>query len=87
MTKTNIREKTALLDKVVFGGISILGFDNKDNLITKDIVEMTSNANCRYITTSGQTFNRLLIENDGVIDRLIAGSKLMGGNRIDYNKK
>lgn len=84
MTKTNIREKTALLDKVVFGGISILGFDNKDNLITKDIVEMTSNANCRYITTSGQTFNRLLIENDGVIDRLIAGSKLMGGNRIDY---
>ena len=81
---TEIRQNTALLDKAVFGGISILGFDDKENLIKQDIVEMTSNKNCRYITASGETFNRLLIENDGVIDRMIAGSKLMDRKRIDY---
>lgn len=80
---TEIRENTALLDKMVLGGISILGFDNKENLIKNDIVEMTS-SKVKYITASGETFNRLLIENDGVIDRMVAGAKLMDNRRIDY---
>lgn len=80
---TEIRQNTALLDKAVFGGISILGFDNKENLIKHDIVEMTS-SKVKYVTASGETFNRLLIENDGVIDRMVAGAKLMDNRRIDY---
>lgn len=80
---TEIKESTALLDKIVLSGISILGFDSKENLIKNDIVEMTS-SKVKYITASGEKFNRLLIENDGVIDRMVAGSKLMGGKRIDY---
>lgn len=68
---------------MVLGGISILGFDSKENLMKNDIVEMTS-SKVKYITASGDTFNRLLIENDGVIDKMVAGSKLMGRKRIDY---
>lgn len=81
--KTEIRENTALLDKMVLGGISILGFDNKENLIKHGIVEMTS-SKVKYVTASGETFNRLLIENDGLIDRMVAGAKLMDKKRIDY---
>ena len=44
---------------------------------------MTS-SQVRYITASGQTFNKLLIENDGVINKLIAGSKIIGNKRVDY---
>lgn len=68
---------------MVLGGISILGFDDKENLIKNEIIEMTS-SKVKYITASGETFNKLLIENDGVIDRMVAGSKLMDRKRIDY---
>lgn len=80
---TEVKEKTALLDKMILAGISILGFKNKENLIQKGIVEMTS-SQVRYVTASGETFNKLLIENDGVINKLIAGSKIIGNKRVDY---
>ena len=50
---TEIRENTALLDKMVLGGISILGFDDKENLIKNEIIEMTS-SKVKYITASGE---------------------------------
>ena len=81
--KTEVKENTALLDKMVLGGISILGFDDKKKLVQDEILEMTS-SKVKYITASGEKFNRLMIENDGVIDKMVAGSKLMGGKRIDY---
>ncbi len=81
--KLQIKEKTALLDKAVFGNILILGFDDMKKLLNDNIVEMT-NAKVRYITASGQEFNRLLIESDGIIDRMVAGSKLMCHKRLDY---
>ena len=68
---------------MILGGISILGFKDKENLIQKGIVEMTS-SQVRYVTASGETFNKLLIENDGVINKLIAGSKIIGNRRVDY---
>ena len=80
---TEVKEKTALLDKIILGSINILEFRNIENLIQKGIVEMTS-SQVRYITASGQTFNKLLIENDGVINKLIAGSKIIGNKRVDY---
>lgn len=80
---TEIKESTALLDKMILSGISILGFDDKKKLVKNEILEMTSSP-VKYITASGEKFNRLLIENDGVIDKMVAGSKLMGGKRIDY---
>ena len=78
-----LKPRQALLDKAVFGNIGILGFDNIENLIKNDIVEITS-SKVKYITASGQVFNRLLIENDGVIDRMVAGSKLIQNKRVDY---
>lgn len=80
---TEVKEKTALLDKIILGSINILEFRNIENLIKNGIVEMTS-SQVRYITASGQTFNKLLIENDGVINKLIAGSKIIGNKRVDY---
>lgn len=83
LEKIQLREKTALLDKAVFGNIFILGFDDKQQLMNENIVELT-NSKVKYITANGQEFNRLLIENDGVIDKMVAGSKLMGNKRLDY---
>ena len=80
---TEVKEKTALLDKIILGSINILEFRNIENLIQKGIVEISS-SQVRYITASGQTFNKLLIENDGVINKLIAGSKIIGNKRVDY---
>ena len=78
-----LKPRQALLDKAVFGNIGILGFDDIENLIKNNIVEMTS-SKVKYITASGQEFNRLLIENDGVIDKMVAGSKLIQNKRVDY---
>ena len=82
-TEVKVREKTALLDKMIFSGIQILQFENIENLIQKDIVEMSS-SKVKYITASGVEFSKLLIEHDGVIDKMVAGSKIIGGKRVDY---
>lgn len=78
-----LNEQTALLDKAVFSNISILGFSNIENLIQRGIVEINTSP-VKYITAEGQEFNRLTIENDGLIDRLVAGAKLMNGKYINY---
>lgn len=78
-----VKEKTALLDKIILSGIEILELRDVDDLIEKDVVEVTS-SKVKYITAAGEKFNRLLIENDGVIDKMIAGSKMIGGRRVDY---
>lgn len=80
---TEIREKTALLDKIEFGGIGILDFIDFDSLIKKDILELSSSP-VRYVTASGKAFNKLMLENDGLIDKMIAGAKVMGNKRVDY---
>lgn len=78
-----IRERTALLDRIELGNISIIGFNNIKNLIDKEIVEISS-TKAKYVTASGQEFSRLKIENDGLIDRMIAGSRILRSKRIDY---
>lgn len=80
---TKIIENRALLDKAVFANIFIAGFDDMQKLVQNDIVEITT-SKVKYVTATGQEFNRLLIENDGMIDKMVAGSKLMGNRRIDY---
>lgn len=80
---TEVREKIALLDKMEFGNIVILDFKDFDALIKKEILEVSSSP-VRYVTASGKTFNKLILENEGLIDKMIAGSKVMGNKRIDY---
>ena len=71
-----LNERTALLDKAVFSNISILEFQDMESLIEKGILEINTSP-VKYITAVGQEFNRLTIEHDGLIDRLVAGAKLM----------
>jgi hypothetical protein len=78
-----IREKTALLDQLEVGGITILDFENFEELIKKNIVEV-STSKVRYRTLTGQEFTRLNIEKDSLIDKMVAGSKVMGNKKIDY---
>lgn len=78
-----LNERTALLDKAVFSNISILEFQDMEGLIEKGILEINTSP-VKYITAAGQEFNRLTIENDGLIDRLVAGAKLMNGKYINY---
>lgn len=82
-TEVKVREKTALLDKMIFSGIQILQFENIENLIQKEIVELSS-SKVKYITASGAEFSKLLIEHDGVIDKMVAGSKMIDRKRVDY---
>lgn len=78
-----LNEQTALLDKAVFSNISIVEFQDMEGLIEKGILEINTSP-VKYITAAGQEFNRLTIENDGLIDRLVAGAKLMNGKYINY---
>ena len=78
-----LNERTALLDKAVFSNISILEFQDMESLIKKGILEINTSP-VKYITAVGQEFNRLTIEHDGLIDRLVAGAKLMNGKYINY---
>lgn len=78
-----LNEQTALLDKAVFSNISILEFQDMESLIEKGILEINTSP-VKYITAVGQEFNRLTIENDGLIDKLVAGAKLMNGKYINY---
>lgn len=78
-----LNERTALLDKAVFSNISILEFQDMESLIEKGILEINTSP-VKYITAVGQEFNRLTIEHDGLIDRLVAGAKLMNGKYINY---
>lgn len=80
---TEIQEKTALIDSLEIGNINILQLNNIEELVQKEIIEI-STTKAKYITASGQQFSRLKIENDRLIDRMVAGSKIMKNRRIDY---
>lgn len=81
--KIKIEEKTALLDKVIFGGISIIQIDDMEKLVESGIVQQGT-AKAKYITAAGQEFDRILIENDGIINKLTAGSKILANKRVGY---
>lgn len=79
----NIQEHIALLDALQLNNIKILHIKNFENLVNRQILEI-SNSPAIYCCPDGQMFTRLYIENDGVIDRLIAGSKIVSHKKIDY---
>ena len=64
----NIKENVALIDKVIFGGITIVDIENMDELVTRGVIEQ-GKTNTPYYTESWQQFSRLTIEHDGVIDK------------------
>lgn len=78
-----VQERTALLDKIVFGNIQILQFADMKDLIDREIVEV-STSKVKYVTASGEEFSTLLIEQDGVIDKMKAGSMMSKGKKVDY---
>lgn len=78
-----IKEKTALLDAIEITNIKILHINNFDILINQQLLEV-SNGSAKYCTPSGENFTRLCIKNDGLIDKLISGSKIISNKKIDY---
>lgn len=50
----------------------------------REIVTIKQKSKANYITESGQEFSSLQIKGDGMIDKMVAGSKILGNNRIDY---
>lgn len=79
-----VREHTVLLDKAVFNKIRIKSIRNIEALQDREIVTIKQKSKANYITESGQEFSSLQIKGDGVIDKMVAGSKILGNNRIDY---
>lgn len=78
-----VQERTALLDKIVFGNIQILQFNDMKKLIDREVVEV-STSKVKYVTASGDEFSKLLIEQDGVINKMSAGSRMFGRKKVDY---
>ena len=78
-----IYKNIALLDKVVINNVKIIGFTNFKQLQKMGNVEVVEGNKINYITADGHEFKRLSIV-DEVIDKLCAGSKLIGNDRIDY---
>lgn len=56
---TNIREKTALLDKLILSNIIIKDFKDFDKLVKKEIIEV-SPTQIQYITASGKMFKKVI---------------------------
>lgn len=54
-----------------------------DKLIQSGIVQQGT-ARAKYITHTGQEFDKLQIHNDGIINKLVAGSKILANKRVDY---
>lgn len=81
-TKLTIREKTALIDAVTLSNVRILHINDFDFLIRQQALEV-GNSPSKYVTSSGQVFTRLRIE-DKLINKLVAGSKIADGKKIDY---
>lgn len=79
-----LREKVALLDKATFNKIRIKSIRDIEELQRRDILTIKEKSKANYIMESGQEFSSLQITGDGLIDKLVAGSKIIGNNRIDY---
>lgn len=79
----NVREDIALVDQIVLSNIEIVHMINIEELIKRNIVELSTNPQT-YIMADGQEFSKLIIKNDGVIDHMIAGAKLQSNQLIKY---
>lgn len=79
---TLLKEKIALLDAITCTNIRILHINNFDFLIKEQILEV-SNSPGKYVTSSGQIFTRLCVQ-DKLVNKLVAGSKIADSKKIDY---
>lgn len=82
--KHQINERAALLDRAVINGIRIEGFEDFNRLLKKGIVKLNKGSVVDYIPSSGQEFSSLSIKGDPLIDRMIAGAKIFGNERMEY---
>lgn len=77
-----IKENVALIDKVIFSGITIVDIEDIDELVTRGIIE-PGDCKVPYYTETWQKFRSLLIEHDGVIDKMVAGGTKL--NRVEMS--
>lgn len=77
-----IKENVALIDKVIFSGITIVDIEDIDELVTRGIIE-PGDCKVPYYTETWQQFRSLLIEHDGVIDKMVAGGTKL--NRVEMS--
>ena len=78
-----IDNKQALLDKVQFGNIFILGFKDKKALLEMGVLEDNPNAKIKYNLPNGDSFTRLTIK-DRMIDKLFASSSPVGSGNQNF---
>ena len=67
--KVQVRENITLVDQIVLSNIEIVHMINIEELIKKNIVELSTNPQT-YIMADGHEFSKLTIEKDGVIDHM-----------------
>lgn len=80
----NVKENTALIDKLVISNIIIVKITDMNKLIEKEIIR--TEGMFMYITASGQQFNSLSITNDIKFDKLYAKAKADTNTKIQYCK-
>lgn len=78
-----IKENVALIDKVIFSGITIVDIEDIDELVTRGIIEQ-GDCKAPYYTETWQQFRSLLIEHDGVIDKMVAGGTKLNRVQMSY---
>lgn len=61
-----VNESDALLDKIVFANVLIDDVKDIDDLIEKDVVQIHKGKEIKYLTKSGKTFDRLIIQDSKV---------------------
>lgn len=81
--KVQVRENIALVDQIVLSNIEIVHMINIEELIKKNIVELSTNPQT-YIMADGHEFSKLTIEKDGVIDHMVAGAIIRSNQLIKY---
>lgn len=68
-----VNENDVLLDKIVFTNVLIDDVKDIDDLIKKDVVQIHKGKEVKYLTKSGKTFDRLIIQNDKANININAG--------------
>lgn len=61
-----VNESDVLLDKIVFANVLIDDVKDIDKLIEKDVIQIHKGKEIKYLTKSGKTFDRLVIQDDKV---------------------
>lgn len=71
------------IDRIILQNIEIVEIKDTEKLQSIGVLE-TAKQGCFYRTQSGQEFKKLTIENDGIISKFFASSKLLDGALVKF---